>query len=873
MGVDIIIPIYNAFEDLQKCVESIYINTDLKNNRLILINDNSTDEHIKQYLDKQHLKNIIVIHNKENKGFSYNINLGMEQSAENDVVLLNSDTVVTPRWIDKITECAYSSDIIGTVTPLSNNATLCSVPVFCEENKIPDHLSIKQIAEIVEKCSLKRYPRITVANGFCMFIKREVINTIGKFDAETFGRGYGEENDFCNRAEQMGYIHVMCDDTYIFHSGTKSFVSAEKAAYIAEHEKILNKRYSEQMRNNELHCRDNPNGWVGYNVDFHIDINSGKRNILFLLQSDFDVDSGDNIGGIQIHVKHLVDGMKNDINIFVAARHGDYLKVSVYVGNKKHAFRFAIGKRPGYPVIRDRELAKVFGNILECFDIDLVHVHHTLSTSLDIFDEANKRHIPIVYSIHDFYSICPNQVLTEKDGEVCIGKSNLQCEKCLGVTRGVYEGIDFLSKWRKEYLEKLKLCKLIIAPSEFAKNIICQYYPEIKDKILIVEHGIDDTVCFDENLIETEQNDDLKWKIIKIKTDCRCYFIAAEVNSVGSQDKVFFRLTDKLNKSIYVPSNFGNNKFVELTENTFFGFVPSDGLSDGKLRVDILVKRGDKVFINGDIKYVFDYSPVINKKKIKIAFIGGINKDKGSDNIIQLIQRGSQDIEWYIFGGIGEQKLYNLKKDNLTKTSFYHSEDLALHLKNHNIDIICLLSKVPETFSYTLSEAVRSEVPVIVTDLGALSERCLKNKYGWLVSNDNIVDEVLNIIKKIIVDRDILEKRKQYLKTVSIKSVSYMIEEYGKQYELIFNQKRDKIKYNDHKKNIEIINDANVKSYAMNLNGLNDDMLLSYAKMDREICEYRHFQTTLAYKIIVKLQKANFPYKEKLRQKLVKLIK
>lgn len=270
MGIDIIVPIYNAYDDLQKCLNSLYQHTNLTENRLILINDNSSDDRIRPYLEEQKKDNVIVIHNESNKGFSNNINLGMSQSQERDVILLNSDTIVTKNWVEKMVACAYSDSSIGTVTPLSNNATLCSVPNFCEENTLPEGMSVDQMAAIVEECSLKKYPQITVANGFCMYIKREVINTIGNFDADTFGRGYGEENDFCNRAGQSGYIHVMCDDTYIYHSGTKSFTSKEKKAYIKEHETILYERYPRQMRENALHCKKNPNGWVGRNIANHI---------------------------------------------------------------------------------------------------------------------------------------------------------------------------------------------------------------------------------------------------------------------------------------------------------------------------------------------------------------------------------------------------------------------------------------------------------------------------------------------------------------------------------------------------------------------------------------------------------------------------
>ena len=343
--VDIIVPIYNAFEDLEICLKSVYANTDLKANRLILINDKSPDPRIKEFLDRQLKlpdKNIIVIHNEVNKGFSGNINLGMEQSSENDVLLLNSDTIVTNNWIEKIVKCAYSDIAIGTVTPLSNNATLCSVPEFCQENKLPEGMTVDKAAEIVERCSFHEYPEISVGHGFCLYIKREVIDTIGNFDAETFEKGYGEENDFCNRAGQAGYIHVMCDDTYIYHSGTKSFVSKEKQQLIDSHEKILRQRYPEQMALNDIHVRDNPNYKIINNVKRYFELYNGKKNLLYVVQADFREDANDHIGGTQKHVKDLSLNLCKEYNIFVATRYGQYLRVTLYAGEKRERFLFDI---------------------------------------------------------------------------------------------------------------------------------------------------------------------------------------------------------------------------------------------------------------------------------------------------------------------------------------------------------------------------------------------------------------------------------------------------------------------------------------------------------------------------------------------------
>ena len=243
---DIIIPIYNAYDDLKICISSILKYTDMKKHRLILVNDASPDKRISPYIRSLETERVIVLENKDNLGFSGSINHGIEVSKNRDVILLNSDTIVTSDWVEKIIECAYTDESIATVTPLSNNATLCSVPEFLAENQLPEGYSLEQYANLVEAVSMCLYPRIPVANGFCMFIKREVIEKIGLFDKETFQRGYGEENDFCYRAEQVGYHHVMCDNTYIYHTGTTSFLNDEKRKYIEVHQKILAERYPEQ---------------------------------------------------------------------------------------------------------------------------------------------------------------------------------------------------------------------------------------------------------------------------------------------------------------------------------------------------------------------------------------------------------------------------------------------------------------------------------------------------------------------------------------------------------------------------------------------------------------------------------------------------
>lgn len=279
--IDIIVPVYNGLEDVKKCVDSVKKNTDLSRHRLILVDDKSPDKDVLPYLKSVESEAVHVIESPVNEGFSASVNKGMKYS-DRDVILLNSDTIVTRGWVEKMIACAYSKRAAATVTPLSNAATLCSVPEFLQDNPLPEGYSAEKMGDLVEHCSIRRYPRVTVAVGFCMYIKREVLEKIGYFDAETFGKGYGEENDFCHRAEQQGYMHLMCDDTFIYHKGTASFESEEKKKLLEEHERILRERYPEYVQRNGQYCMKNPNRDLQENIKVYLNLDYAACGKLYL---------------------------------------------------------------------------------------------------------------------------------------------------------------------------------------------------------------------------------------------------------------------------------------------------------------------------------------------------------------------------------------------------------------------------------------------------------------------------------------------------------------------------------------------------------------------------------------------------------------
>jgi glycosyltransferase involved in cell wall biosynthesis/GT2 family glycosyltransferase len=237
----IIIPVYNAYEELQECIASVQEYTNLVENRLIVIDDASDDVRVRQFLEG--VNNIELICNEQNAGYTKTCNKGISLAAPYDVVLLNGDTIVTPRWLESLRIAAYSTAEIGTATAMSDNAGAFSMPIPNQQNKKPDGIDYPDYARLMRQfCGGCEVPNVPTGNGFCMFIKRALINQIGYFDAVAFPRGYGEENDFCMRALNAGWRNVIAPAAFVFHHRQASF-GTEKEQLLAAGMKVIKKRY------------------------------------------------------------------------------------------------------------------------------------------------------------------------------------------------------------------------------------------------------------------------------------------------------------------------------------------------------------------------------------------------------------------------------------------------------------------------------------------------------------------------------------------------------------------------------------------------------------------------------------------------------
>lgn len=260
--IDVIIPVFRGFAATRRSVESAIAARGGEEREVIAIDDASPEPRISEWLAGLASRGAIrLVRHDTNRGFVASVNEAMRMHPDRDVVLLNSDTEVCDGWLDRIAACARGGERVATVSPFSNNATICSYPLFARSNPLPECESVAALDALFARENAGRSVAIPTTVGFCMFIARRALDELGLFDEEAFGAGYGEEVDFCMRASRAGYRHLLCADTFVFHEGEVSFGGGGADRRLRA-QAIVDERYPEfQPKVREFIRTDPPRAW------------------------------------------------------------------------------------------------------------------------------------------------------------------------------------------------------------------------------------------------------------------------------------------------------------------------------------------------------------------------------------------------------------------------------------------------------------------------------------------------------------------------------------------------------------------------------------------------------------------------------------
>jgi GT2 family glycosyltransferase/glycosyltransferase involved in cell wall biosynthesis len=237
--VDVVIPVYAGFEATMACLDAV-LSQKPRGMRVVVVNDASPDAALAAALD--HLaarRRIALIRHHRNRGFPASANAGIRACAGRDVVLLNSDVLVPPGWLDRLRAAAYAAPDIGTVTPLTNDGSIVSYPGPAETNAVPDAARAMRLDALARRANGAALTDIPVGVGFCLYLRRDCLDATGPLREDAFAQGYGEEVDFCLRARRLGWRHVAATGLYVAHLGGRSF-GAARHFLLARNQAVLN---------------------------------------------------------------------------------------------------------------------------------------------------------------------------------------------------------------------------------------------------------------------------------------------------------------------------------------------------------------------------------------------------------------------------------------------------------------------------------------------------------------------------------------------------------------------------------------------------------------------------------------------------------
>ena len=460
--VVLIMPVYKGLDDTLRSIHAVLSAPQTTPFALLVIDDASPEPALSAALADLAGRGLFVLErNAENLGFVRTCNRGLDLAAGRDVVLLNADIVVFGDWLDRLLWHAADDPGIATVTPFSNNATICSYPVFCIDNQAQLEIGPAEIDAYASVCNARTRSPVPTGVGFCFYMRRAAIDAVGPLDAETFGRGYGEENDFCMRALKAGFSNVLAHDVFVFHSGSVSFgaLLATKGADIFR--SVLTK-HADYQRRIETHIQVDPARFARRRLDHYRFARRATaapgRRVALIVTHDFG-------GGIETHVEAM------SARLAQAGLDAVYLRTDELTGVRAdlpEASRIDFPASVLEPISLAHEVDFV-AELVAWLDPALVHVHSLAGldwpSTLALMRLIRGLPTGFEATLHDYSSVCHRNHLVRPEGVYCGLPAPSVCRTCIRLDDDPESPPPDPDERRRAWADFLGVARRVYAPS------------------------------------------------------------------------------------------------------------------------------------------------------------------------------------------------------------------------------------------------------------------------------------------------------------------------------------------------------------------------------------------------------------------------
>lgn len=465
VGTAVVIPVYRGEEETRDCIESV-LATVPHDVPLVLVDDASPEAGItalmREYRGNPRIR---VIANATNLGFPASANRGMGAVPGHDVVLLNSDTVVFAGWFERLCAHATSQPGVATVTPLSNAGSIASYPGGEEAACEPATARLRD--EMAARINAGQSVEAPTGVGFCMFVRRACLDRVGGFDEDLFGRGYGEENDFCMRASAHGWTHRIAADVYVLHRNGVSFGST-RDCWMARNEAVLTARHPSYAETVAAFHAAQPLAPLRRRLDTALLGRTGRPVVLLVSLALS--------GGVRKHVDARMEALE---------RQG-YLPVLLRSGSESGDARLTIAGGDEFQdlVYRCADEMDAFRDLLGRLPIRQVEIHHFLGLDASFVDACLALETPVDIHVHDYSWYCPRLSLLGTNGVYCGEPGAAGCRSCIGQSGSeLHDGLD-PDALRERSRRWLQSARNVLVPCEDVARRYTRMFPETAFRVV-----------------------------------------------------------------------------------------------------------------------------------------------------------------------------------------------------------------------------------------------------------------------------------------------------------------------------------------------------------------------------------------------------
>ncbi|MBV9252470.1 MAG: glycosyltransferase, partial [Acetobacteraceae bacterium] len=453
IAVDVIIPAYRGLKQTRRCVESVLADDERPEGRVIVVDDKSPEPALSAWLDRLAAEGrILLIRNSHNAGFVASVNRGIQAAGDHDVALLNSDTEVPQGWLRRLSAQAYAKQRIASVSPFSNNATICGYPTD-EGGPLPLGMTVQQIDAACQSVNAGRAVSVPTTVGFCMYIRRAALNDVGLFDEAAFGLGYGEENDFCLRAAARGWRNILACDTFVYHEGNVSFGSSA-AQITAKNGDVLLQRWPNYARLINQHIALDAVGPFRFAVTAAL-LRQSRLPVLLMVLHRLG-------GGVQQHIDMLMERLAGRTHVLVMQATARGAAISLP----------ALSSQPVLTLPGERVTDLV--TALQSANVSRAHIHHLMGMDVDVRELLHRLQVPFDVTVHDYFAICPQvNLVTSRQSHYCTEPVIAACNACIADQPS--HGARDIVSWRRQFAWQFLEAERVICPSEDVKARLTRY--------------------------------------------------------------------------------------------------------------------------------------------------------------------------------------------------------------------------------------------------------------------------------------------------------------------------------------------------------------------------------------------------------------